>query len=145
MFIDLIFVIIVPLLVLFLLGQPIMLALTAVGLISIYTLLQPKFLTIVGSLWWNNTNSFALTAVPLFIFMCEILMRTGRTERLYNGLKPWIGRLPGGMLHTNIMASTVFSAVSGSSLAAVATIGDVDMGAAAVRSPRPPRPKHYYR
>lgn len=125
MFIDLIFVIIVPLLVLFLLGQPIMLALTAVGLISIYTLLQPKFLTIVGSLWWNNTNSFALTAVPLFIFMGEILMRTGLTERLYSGLKPWIGRLPGGMLHTNIMASTVFSAVSGSSLAAVATIGRI--------------------
>ncbi len=102
-----------------------MLALGAVGLLSILILLEPKFLAAVGPLWWNNINSYALTAVPLFIFMGELLMRTGVAERLYNGLRPWFSRLPGGLLHTNIIASTIFSAISGSSLAAVATIGRI--------------------
>ncbi len=73
-----------------------MLALGAVGLLSILILLEPKFLAAVGPLWWNNINSYALTAVPLFIFMGELLMRTGVAERLYNGLRPWFSRLPGG-------------------------------------------------
>ena len=125
MVVSLLFVVVIPLLLLFALGQPIMLALSAVGLASIYILLEPKFLSIVGTLWWSNLNNFAFTAVPLFIFMGEILMRTGTTDRLYKGLRPWFGRLPGGLLHTNIMASTVFSAISGSSLAALATIGKI--------------------
>ena len=125
MVVSLLFVVVIPLLLLFALGQPIMLALSAVGLASIYTLLEPKFLSIVGTLWWTNLNNFAFTAVPLFIFMGEILMRTGTTDRLYKGLRPWFGRLPGGLLHTNIMASTVFSAISGSSLATLATIGKI--------------------
>ena len=125
MVVSLLLVVVIPLLLLFALGQPIMLALSAVGLASIYILLEPKFLSIVGTLWWSNLNNFAFTAVPLFIFMGEILMRTGTTDRLYKGLRPWFGRLPGGLLHTNIMASTVFSAISGSSLAALATIGKI--------------------
>ena len=125
MVVSLLFVVVIPLLLLFALGQPIMLALSVVGLASIYTLLEPKFLSIVGTLWWTNLNNFAFTAVPLFIFMGEILMRTGTTDRLYKGLRPWFGRLPGGLLHTNIMASTVFSAISGSSLATLATIGKI--------------------
>ena len=125
MVVDLVLVIIVPLLLLFLAGQPVMLALGTVGLLGILILLEPKFLGAVGPLWWNNINSYALTAVPLFIFMGEVLMRTGVAERLYNGFKPWFSRLPGGLLHTNIIASTIFSAISGSSLAAVATIGRI--------------------
>ena len=125
MTVSLVFIIVIPMLLLFAVGQPIMLTLSAVGLASIYVLLEPKFLSIVGTLWWTNLNNFAFTAVPLFIFMGEILMRTGTTDRLYNGLRPWFGRLPGGLLHTNIMASAFFSAISGSSLATLTTIGKI--------------------
>jgi len=125
MVIDLVFIIIIPLLLLFLAGQPIMLALGLVGMVGIYALLGEKFLLVIGSMWWNSTNSYILTAVPLFIFMGELLSHSGITKRLYNGLNPWFGRLSGGLLHTNIASCAVFAAISGSSLATVATIGKI--------------------
>lgn len=77
MVIDLAFIIIIPLLLLFLAGQPIMLALGLVGMVGIYALLGEKFLLAIGSMWWNSTNSYILTAVPLFIFMGELLSHSG--------------------------------------------------------------------
>jgi C4-dicarboxylate transporter, DctM subunit len=78
-----------------------------------------------GQVAWNASNSFVFVAVPLFLLMGEILLRSGLSDRLYRALNLWVGGLPGGLLHTNIAACAVFSAVSGSSIATAATIGSV--------------------
>ena len=72
---------------------------------------------------WTASSSWALTALPLFIWMGEILFRTRLSEDMFKGLAPWMGRLPGRLLHTNILGCTVFAAVSGSSAATVTTVG----------------------
>lgn len=74
---------------------------------------------------WGSTNSFILTAVPLFIFMGEIMLRSGISTSLYNGVTTWVGQFPGGLLHTNVVACALFAAISGSSVATAATIGTV--------------------
>lgn len=72
---------------------------------------------------WRSSSSWSLTALPLFIWMGEILYRTRLSEDMFKGLAPWVTRLPGGLLHTNTVACTVFAAVSGSSAATCSTIG----------------------
>ena len=72
---------------------------------------------------WTASSSWALTALPMFIWMGEILYRTRLSEDMFKGLAPWLGRLPGGLLHTNIAGCTVFAAVSGSSAATLTTVG----------------------
>ncbi len=72
---------------------------------------------------WRSGSSWSLTALPLFIWMGEILYRTRLSEDMFRGLAPWIGRLPGGLLHTNIVGCTIFAAVSGSSAATLTTVG----------------------
>jgi len=72
---------------------------------------------------WAGQSSWTLTALPLFVWMGEILFRTSLSETLFRGLAPFLGRLPGGLLHVNIGASAVFAAISGSSAATVATVG----------------------
>ena len=72
---------------------------------------------------WGDQSSWTLTALPLFIWMGEILFRTRLSETLFQGLAPALRRLPGGLLHVNIGASAVFAAISGSSAATVATVG----------------------
>jgi tripartite ATP-independent transporter DctM subunit len=72
---------------------------------------------------WTASSSWALTALPLFIWMGEILYRTRLSEDMFKGLSPWMGGLPGRLLHTNILGCTVFAAVSGSSAATVTTVG----------------------
>ncbi|WP_420394047.1 TRAP transporter large permease [Acuticoccus sp.] len=91
--------------------------------------LGPALLMSYGTQLWSTMNSFLLTAIPLFVLLGEILLRSGITGRMYDGLSGWLGRLPGGLLHTNIAASGVFSAVSGSSVATAATIGTVALPA----------------
>ncbi len=76
---------------------------------------------------WTSSSSWALTALPLFIWMGEILFRTRLSEDMFNGLAPWMARLPGRLLHTNIVGCTVFAAVSGSSAATVTTIGKMSI------------------
>lgn len=78
-----------------------------------------------GTMMWGTLNNFLLVAIPLFVFMGEILVRGGVTERMYRALSDWTRPLPGGLLHTNIAASTVFASISGSSVATAATIGTV--------------------
>jgi tripartite ATP-independent transporter DctM subunit len=78
-----------------------------------------------GQIAWNASTNFLLVAVPLFILMGEVMLRSGVSDRLYRALNLWVGRLPGGLLHTNVVSSAVFSAVSGSSIATAATIGSV--------------------
>ncbi|MEM1317765.1 MAG: TRAP transporter large permease subunit, partial [Pseudomonadota bacterium] len=72
---------------------------------------------------WGASSSWTLTALPLFIWMGEILFRTRLSEDMFKGLSPWLGRLPGGLVHTNIVGCTVFAAVSGSSAATLTTVG----------------------
>lgn len=72
---------------------------------------------------WRSSSSWSLTALPLFIWMGEILYRTRLSEDMFKGLAPWLSRLPGGLLHTNIAGCTVFAAVSGSSAATCSTVG----------------------
>lgn len=72
---------------------------------------------------WTTSSSWSLTALPLFIWMGEILFRTRLSEDMFRGLAPWTARLPGRLLHTNIIGCTVFAAVSGSSAATVSTVG----------------------
>ena len=72
---------------------------------------------------WGSQSSWTLTALPMFIWMGEILFRTKLSEILFKGLTPWMTRLPGGLLHVNIAGSAIFAAISGSSAATVATVG----------------------
>lgn len=74
---------------------------------------------------WNVFNSFTLSAIPLFIILGEIMLRSGVSERIYNALSPLFRRVPGGLLHTNIAVCTLFGAVSGSSLSTAAAVGSV--------------------
>src|SRR5690606_25922598 len=72
---------------------------------------------------WRSSSSWSLTALPLFIWMGEILYRTRLSEDMFKGLAPWMSRLPGGLLHTNTVGCTIFAAVSGSSAATCSTVG----------------------
>ena len=76
---------------------------------------------------WASSSSWTLTALPLFIWMGEILYRTRLSEDMFRGLAPWMRNLPGGLLHTNIAGCTVFAAVSGSSAATLTTVGKMSI------------------
>ncbi len=79
----------------------------------------------LGELAWNSSNDFILIAAPMFIMMGELMHRSGMSERLFTALTPWFARIPGRLIHTNIAASAIFAATSGSSVATAATIGTV--------------------
>ena len=76
---------------------------------------------------WSASSSWTLTALPLFIWMGEILYRTRLSEDMFRGLSPWMAGLPGGLVHTNIVGCTVFAAVSGSSAATLTTVGKMSI------------------
>ena len=76
---------------------------------------------------WTSSSSWSLTALPLFIWMGEILYRTRLSEDMFRGLAPWMAPLPGRLLHTNIVACTIFAAVSGSSAATLMTVGKMSI------------------
>ena len=78
-----------------------------------------------GTNLWSVMNDFLLTTIPLFVLLGEILLRSGLTKKMYDSLADWLSRFPGGLLHTNIGACSLFAAVSGSSVATAATIGTV--------------------
>lgn len=81
----------------------------------------------LGDVYWSNSIDFILVAIPLFILMGEILLRAGIAEKMYAALSHWLSWLPGGLMHSNIGASTLFAATSGSSIATAATVGTVAM------------------
>lgn len=76
---------------------------------------------------WTSSSSWTLTALPLFIWMGEILFRTRLSEDMFKGISPWMSSLPGGLVHTNIVGCTVFAAVSGSSAATLTTVGKMSI------------------
>ena len=100
-------------------------ALGVLGLIVGFAFSDRPFWSFLGQTVWAPSSSFVLVAVPLFLLMGEVLLRAGLSERLYRALNVWLDRLPGGLLHTNIAACGVFSAISGSSVATAATMGSV--------------------
>ncbi|MGB6242619.1 MAG: TRAP transporter large permease subunit [Castellaniella sp.] len=76
---------------------------------------------------WGSSSSWTLTALPLFIWMGEILYRTNLSENLFRGLAPWVNRLPGRLLHTNVLGCTIFASVCGSSAATCVTVGKMNL------------------
>lgn len=76
---------------------------------------------------WGHSHSWELTALPLFILMGEILLRSRLSKDMFTGLSPWLGRVPGRLLHVNILGCAIFAAVSGSSAATAATIGKMSI------------------
>ena len=76
---------------------------------------------------WGTSSSWTLTALPLFVWMGEILFRTKLSENLFTGLAPWMSRLPGGLIHVNVVGCALFAAISGSSAATVATVGKMSI------------------
>ena len=95
------------------------------GLLIGFTFSDRPFWLFAGQVMWAPSSNYVLVAVPLFLLMGEILLRAGLSERLYKALNVWLNRLPGGLLHTNIVSCALFSAISGSSVATAATMGSV--------------------
>ncbi len=90
---------------------------------------SPLPLTVMlGELTWSSSNSFILVAVPFYIMLGEIVLRAGIAERMYNALAQWVSWLPGGLMHSNVAACSLFAAISGSSVATAVTIGTVALG-----------------
>jgi len=78
-----------------------------------------------GEIAWSSSNEFLLVALPMFILLGELLLRSGLAERMYGALANWLSWLPGGLMHSNIAACALFAATSGSSVATAATVGTV--------------------
>jgi len=101
----------------------------ALGLAGAYGLTEllsfDRMVSIVGKMAWQQSTSFVLVALPLFILMGEIMLQAGIMQRVYDAASKIVAALPGGLLQTNIASSMIFAACSGSSLAATATIGSV--------------------
>ncbi|WP_078685172.1 TRAP transporter large permease subunit [Desulfobaculum bizertense] len=107
---------------------------TGISGMLLYDVMLPPTLSIwdkIGDLlansMWNSLDSWALTALPLFILMGEILYRTAISTRLLNGLVPWLSKVPGRLFHINVVACSLFAAVSGSSAATTATVGKITL------------------
>lgn len=104
-------------------GLWVALSLLTVGLGAMALFTNAPMGLVLATTTWGSSNSWALAALPLFIWMGEILFRSRLSEDMFSGLSPWLGRLPGRLLHVNILGCGLFAAVSGSSAATAATIG----------------------
>lgn len=111
------------LLVLLFSGMRIFLALIVTGIITIVLWMGWDQSRILAFVTWASLKSYGLAAVPMFVFMGELIFRGGLSQRVYAGIAPLMDRFPGGIMHSNIAAGAVFAAASGSSLASTATIG----------------------
>ena len=104
-------------------------ALGVLSLLLIYFYSDAPLWNIMGNKAWETNTNFILVAVPLFILMGELMLRSGMGERMYNALSRWLGFLPGGLMHTNIASCAIFAACAGSSAATAATISRVSLPA----------------
>ncbi len=113
----------------FLLGSGIWVAfsLMAVGMAGMALFTEAPLGEVLATTVWGASNSWALAALPLFIWMGEILFRSRLAEDMFTGLAPWLTYLPGRLLHVNILGCGIFAAVSGSSAATAATIGKMSI------------------
>jgi tripartite ATP-independent transporter DctM subunit len=103
------------------------LSLLAVGMVAMQFVSSRPVGDSMALTIWGATSSWTLTALPLFLWMGEILFRTRLSQDMFKGLAPWFNRVPGRLLHVNVIGSTIFAAVSGSSAATCATIGRISL------------------
>ncbi len=101
--------------------------LLAVGFVALAGFSSAPAGSLLASTVWDASWNWALTALPLFVWMGEILFRTRLSSDMFNGLAPWVARLPGGLLHVNIVGCGVMAAVAGSSAVTCATVGRMSM------------------
>jgi len=120
-------VLFVALIALLAMGVWVALVLVACGVLSIVLFADAPAGIIFATKAWDSSASWALTALPLFIWMGEILYRTRLAEDMFSGLGPWVQRLPGRLVHVNTLGCGIFAAVSGSSAATAATIGRISL------------------
>ena len=114
---------------LFFLGSGIWVALSMIGVSAIGMMIftsRPVGDAMATTIW-GTSSSWTLTALPLFVWMGEILFRTKLSENLFKGLSPWMQKLPGGLIHVNVVGCALFAAISGSSAATVATVGKMSI------------------
>ncbi|MDQ4135119.1 MAG: TRAP transporter large permease subunit [Pseudomonadota bacterium] len=109
------------------LGVWIGIGLATVGFVALVSKLALPPGPILATSIWQGLNSWELTALPMFILMGDILFRSRLSEDMFAGLAPWMAKLPGRLLHVNVVGCTVFAAVSGSSAATCATIGRISL------------------
>jgi tripartite ATP-independent transporter DctM subunit len=107
------------------LAIPVAAAMGILALVLAYLYSPLPLILAAGEITWSASTSFILSAVPFFVLLGEILLRSGIAERMYAALTHWVSWLPGGLMHSNIAACAMFAATSGSSVATAATIGTV--------------------
>ena len=98
-----------------LIGMPIATSMAVVGIVGGVAAYGPPFMDSIAPVVWGVQNENLLTSIPLFVLLGELLLRSGIADRMYIALSAWLGRLPGGLLHTNIGSCALFAATSGSS------------------------------
>lgn len=118
-------IMILALFVLLIPGVWICVALGVSGIVGLLISDNARYLTTLGTITWNTANNFVLSAVPLFLFMGELIVASGLSGNFYKGLMKWFRKLPGGLLHANVIACAFYSAISGSSVATAAGIGSI--------------------
>src|SRR3990172_6231108 len=106
-------------------GVWIAIALAVCGFAAVMTKVATPAGQVLATSMWTASNSWDLTALPMFIWMGEILYRTKLSDDMFEGLAPWVQKLPGRLLHVNVIGCAIFAAVSGSSAATCATIGRI--------------------
>ena len=111
------------------LSLPVAFAIVAVGTVGGYLAFGMPLIEMMGGVVWGTLNNSVMTAIPLFMLLGEILLRSGIADKMFDVLAVWLGRLPGGLLHTNIGTCALFSATSGSSVATAATVATVALPA----------------
>ncbi len=114
---------------LFFLGTGVWVAISMIGVSAIGMMLftsRPVGDAMATTIW-STSSSWTLTALPLFVWMGEILFRTKLSKNLFEGLSPWMQKLPGGLIHVNVVGCALFAAISGSSAATVATVGKMSI------------------
>jgi len=134
MSITIIFVGFLIMLALMFLSMPVAVAILSVGAIGGYLAYGLPLVETMGGVIWGTLNNPVMTAIPLFMLLGELLLRGGIADRMFEALAVWLGRLPGGLLHTNIGTCALFSATSGSSVATAATVGTIALPALAERN-----------
>ena len=111
------------------LSVPIAVTILSIGALGGYMLYGTPLVEMMGGVIWTSLNSPTMLAIPLFMMLGELLLRGGIADRMYDAMAVWLGRLPGGLLHSNIATCTMFSATSGSSVATAATVGTIALPA----------------
>lgn len=119
------YLIVIGLLVMIAMSIPVAAVLSMLAVVLAEVNGRERLLSGMANIIWEQSNSFVLLSVPLFILLGEITLRSGIASRMYGSIATWLSWLPGGLMHANIGASAVFAATSGSSVATIATVGTV--------------------